>query len=279
LLGIIINSHEVVDMMAAETFHPFERLPRELQLRVWHYAISAVPSRVVNIRTGPCPFVYINRPSTGFRRIRRKESDQYTSPSSIPSVLHTCHTSRQLASQRWQLAFPRPNSSPKVYFDFTGDILWYGDQSWDLGYFFQDASVTDKHALWKVKRFAFHIHDALEGCRAEDRFTGAWRAGGGRVARSIHTFMPFLDEIVLLGRYAGDLEHDFMNSRKSCVRLTHPTDTQLQVFRQQYGQDLEKFETLYEKMGWNCPQLKWMEWLMVERSTMSLLGEKGDSEF
>jgi hypothetical protein len=256
--------------MSPQTFYPFKRLPAELQIDIWQHAINAVPSRVVNIRRGAAPFIYESRPQDDFRRAAPQESDQYTSSSPIPSLLHACQDSREVASRRWQLAFPRLDNCPKIFFDYEHDILWVGDQRWDLGLFVREVCAHDANALYKLRKIALDIDNVRECGPEEAYFWGGWS-----MAKAIHRDMPLLDEIVLIGYYTGELD-DFRDPRKTRVRLTKAAEDDIRLIRLGgYGDDLIQFRALYARKKWHCPEFMWMGWVMEENGSRPLPGEDG----
>lgn len=254
--------------MSPQTFHPFKQLPPELQIDIWQHAVNAVPSRVVNIRRGAAPFIYEPRPQDDFGSISPLESDQYTSSSPIPSVLHACQKSREVASRRWPLAFPRLDNCPKIFFDFEHDILWVGDQRWDLGLFVREVCADDADALHKLRRIALDVDNVRE-CGPEDAYF--W--GGWSMAKAIHRDMPLLDEILLLGFHARKPD-DLRDPRKTRVRLTEATEDDIRLITLGgYGDDLIQFRALYTRKKWRCPELKWMGWIMEDNGSRDTLGE------
>jgi hypothetical protein len=252
-----------------QTFHAFTRLPAELQDCVWQYAIDAIPSRVVNLRLenncGRERKTESGNTIIGYN-LFPEEFAQYTSACPIPSVLHTCRDSRDLASKRWRLAFPRGrwyyrrlahktirtrfDSCPKVFFDFSRDILWLGD---DLPAFVQSVCEKDRHALRKV---AFDWQETMD-CE-EPRYCS-------NTALAIHEDLPFLSQIVLVQIHGGSYSVENHLDRKSLVHLADPTPRTLTVHHDLYGDELEEFNAFHKQRGWDCPELKVMDYFVYGR--------------
>jgi hypothetical protein len=258
-----------------QTFYAFRRLPAELRDRVWQYAIDAIPSRVVSLRLEDNS-VRGRKTESGNTIISYnlfpEEFAQYTSPSPIPPVLHACRDSRDLASKRWRLAFPRGrwyyrraahktirtrfDSCPKVFFDFSRDILWLGD---DLPCFVQSVCEKDRHALRKV---AFDWGKTMD--REDPRY---W----SNMALAIHENLPFLSQIVLVQTHGGSCSVETRLDGKSVVHLVDPTPRTLTSHNDLHGDELEEFNAFPKQMGWDCPVLKVMDHFLYERGSANAL--------
>jgi hypothetical protein len=77
-------------------------------------------------------------------------TNYYTSPCPIPSLLHACHLSREVALTPSKLSFafePQFGSLPsqlaKIFFDFRKDTLFFGNLFYSLIHFQGDVNLDD----------------------------------------------------------------------------------------------------------------------------------------
>lgn len=104
------------------------------------------------------------RPSTYLRR------KQLISACPKPSVLHACRASRGLALRGWRLSFAAGRQPPKIFFDFSHDILFIPD-GFDLGKF---ARILDPVDCIVVSRMAIDITDLRSSDYAHGGFDLVW---------------------------------------------------------------------------------------------------------
>lgn len=82
---------------APEEFHLFKKLPMELQIEVWRYALDEIGARVISLEPGRC---------------------------NIPGMIHACQMSRQEASNKFRFCVSRQGGKKLFRFiDFKNDIL------------------------------------------------------------------------------------------------------------------------------------------------------------
>jgi hypothetical protein len=97
-----------ITMPIATTFELFPKLPPELRLRIWGYTILP---RVIDL-------------------IYDQERDQFLSFNSmVPAILHVCRESRMVGLEVESLkpTFGTDSHSPKIWFDFARDVLFFDD--------------------------------------------------------------------------------------------------------------------------------------------------------
>ena len=108
----------------ASISHPLEKsacfghLPRELRLLIWKYARP--DPRVIRLAWSK------RSPKAPKRCSYPKYWRANYSEAPIPAMLHACSESRQVALGWYRLAFRRGQAKPRVYFDFSADILHVG---------------------------------------------------------------------------------------------------------------------------------------------------------
>jgi hypothetical protein len=93
------------------TFHPFPNLPIELQTKIWHHALPG--PRIIQV----CRQVCRDDGSISF----------YFNGAHPPPVLHTCITSREVASSSFEAAFKHNNTNKPlspIYIDFARDTIY-----------------------------------------------------------------------------------------------------------------------------------------------------------
>lgn len=104
---------EVIDLDPDFTLFP--ELPIELRLKIWEHAF---PARVVNL-------------------IYDQYHDRFHSyNSSIPTLLHIHHETREMGLKIYQLCFGTESFEARIYFDFSRDILLFDD-------YLQFSALTD----------------------------------------------------------------------------------------------------------------------------------------
>lgn len=106
-----------------EKFTCFGHLPRELRLLIWKYARP--DPRVVRL-------AWSKRSSKALKHCSYPEYWRANySEAPIPAMLHACSESRQVALRWYRLALQHGRAEPRVYFDFSADILHVGCQYCD----------------------------------------------------------------------------------------------------------------------------------------------------
>ena len=120
----------------------YKRLSAELQLIIWDRAIMSISLRVAEI-------IGIHHEAWP-NGVGPTGTNYYTSPSPIPSLLHACHLSREVALTSWKLSFafePQFGSLPshlaKIFIDFRKDTLFFGARFYSLIHFQSDVNPDD----------------------------------------------------------------------------------------------------------------------------------------
>ncbi|CAD6445786.1 0309963f-dce6-49f0-88c1-ae2e8a797d1f [Sclerotinia trifoliorum] len=104
------------------TFILFNSLPKELQLTIWKLALQDVGPRTVKLRL--CWWEY-KVPTTGCRDyLGSILTARQKYKAKIPSLLHTCQDSREVALKVYKLSFAKLLQDRPVYFDIEKDTLW-----------------------------------------------------------------------------------------------------------------------------------------------------------
>lgn len=138
-------------MPSLKSFTLFPSLPTELRLRIW--ALSLPGPRIVVVR-------YTYAPAhQSYRTSHEQAKRGCTSPSAIPSHLHTNREARREALLSYGLSFNIHHGRPKIYFNPAIDILYFGPKEGYLDSFkqFADASfMIVKSERAKVRRLAVH---------------------------------------------------------------------------------------------------------------------------
>jgi hypothetical protein len=96
-------------------FPKFLELPTELRRQIWRAAFP--PSRVIELIDGPG--------RTGRLRAQQLVTPWIT-PARPPPILYVCRESRDEALRYYQLAFGRNGFEPRIYIDFTREIVYFG---------------------------------------------------------------------------------------------------------------------------------------------------------
>ncbi|KAG4433461.1 hypothetical protein IFR05_011065 [Cadophora sp. M221] len=99
------------------TFTLFPELPFELRLKIWN-CIASGP-RTVTITYGSQATRHKGKTISRF--------DGWGTPEPTPVILHICHESRAEALKLYQLAFGSHFHIAKIYFNFSTDILRFGN--------------------------------------------------------------------------------------------------------------------------------------------------------
>lgn len=85
------------------TFHPFPKLPMEMQMEIWRYTLPG--RRIIAVYQRP-----------------ERDNSLYFKGASPPPVLHACQTSRNVASSFFKAAFTN-KISPPIYMNFANDTI------------------------------------------------------------------------------------------------------------------------------------------------------------
>jgi len=105
-------------------FSSFRKLPTELRLKIWGYAIPA--TRIVKVVKNENPSkITIFQDPDGMHSGRCSRS--YVILSVTPAVLHICHESRVLALQHYALAFHKMLDDRPIYLNFETDVFHFED--------------------------------------------------------------------------------------------------------------------------------------------------------
>jgi hypothetical protein len=138
-------------MTSLKSFTLFSSLPTELRLKIW--TLSLPGPRIVPLKYTYAPANLSHR--TSHDRAKRG----CTSPTLIPSNLHTNQEARNEALLSYSLSFNIPHGRAKIFFNPSIDILYFGPKEGYLDSFkqFADASsMIVKSELAKVHRLAVH---------------------------------------------------------------------------------------------------------------------------
>jgi 2EXR family len=103
-------------MDATPQFHPFPRLPGELRLKIWYFALCT--HRVVSISCRKSPF---HRRTPEIPR----EVESFSSSTPVPALLHANRESRHEALAFYTAAFVTPRS--QIYISFPHDSVSLSD--------------------------------------------------------------------------------------------------------------------------------------------------------
>ncbi|KAL3423304.1 hypothetical protein PVAG01_05051 [Phlyctema vagabunda] len=115
------------------TFHPFSELPVEVRRMIWELA----------------------RPEGRYIGFGFRSNSTAYSPARVPTLLHVCAESRNLALTWYELSFPRRlNGPPQTYFDPSRDGILYKEAA-PIGY---EAASFYPPGLSEVQRVVFEYH-------------------------------------------------------------------------------------------------------------------------
>jgi hypothetical protein len=164
-----------VELASAQSFTSFPLLPLEIQDLIWDHAINSVGPRIVEIRYA----VHKDLPSS-----HDDGTAVFTSSCPIPGVLHANHRSRERALQRWKLSFARHGKPAKIFFDFSDDILLFGNKFDYIGKLREkDDNSVDRSELRTIAFFTKH-------CQRYRTFPC--------LTDSLHRDFPALKKIIIL---------------------------------------------------------------------------------
>jgi hypothetical protein len=107
---------------------------------IWHRIVASVAPRIVDIRY-------------------KSAEDGFTSSCGVPSILHVCSRSRELALKRWPLSFAIKGMAPKIFFDCERDTLYFGQEFIDVPRF---AKMVDRKETTGVRSIAFDMQALCE---------------------------------------------------------------------------------------------------------------------
>lgn len=143
-------------------FPRFLELPAELRRQIWREAFP--PSRIVELLDGP-------------GRSGRLRAQQLVTPwitlATPPAVLYVYHESRDEALRYYQLAFGRNGFEPRIYIDFSQDIVFFGRETHGEGTFEITDSMKDLERIQHMAATRRCMARLLPSARTFDRrFTG-----------------------------------------------------------------------------------------------------------
>lgn len=166
------------DCRTSDTFEPFPKLPTELQVKIWGYAVWIPRTIEVPGKHGTA------RNTTNDREAARKHSRSYrlSKRSCVPpAILHACHNSREEAQRAYKKYFFRPlrnkiNKPREFSYTWSNpetDILLIGSSACErtMTYLFQDNNdlrkvivmAEDEPQFYSDCRSAKDIITALHG--------------------------------------------------------------------------------------------------------------------
>ncbi|KAG4438730.1 hypothetical protein IFR05_005810 [Cadophora sp. M221] len=103
----------------------FPKLPKELQILIWHHAVQNIEPREFSIRRAPS-FPGMPHPNVQSQSYWVMFKEHWTTRRNIdsqpPSMLSTTSLSRQICKGHFKLAFGGIDNAP-VWFNFQNDIL------------------------------------------------------------------------------------------------------------------------------------------------------------
>ncbi|KAF7920971.1 hypothetical protein EAE99_007823 [Botrytis elliptica] len=103
-------------------FKLFKFLPKELQLAIWKYALDDIEPRTVKLKLYWWQYK-VNRPEVR-EFLGSILTARHEYKANIPTLLHICHDSREIAQKRYKLSFGKLLQGRPVYFDIEQDTLW-----------------------------------------------------------------------------------------------------------------------------------------------------------
>jgi len=261
--------------MAPQAFHCFPHLAPELQELIWQHAIYSIPPRIVELRNN---FWTTLKPSDDQQAIQaaggliantthglHKLEWQYTSPCYIPTPLHVCSVSRELALRRWRLSFADDEKGEKhgkkkkrrIYFDFQTDVLWVGAKVPSLSGL---VNVVGKEEGSGLRRLAFDFDDQLQ-------------ARNSRSARNLAMILmgkfPLLEEVVCVGceRKEGGGE-----KKMGLVTFVENVDGAEDAFWVTKGVELDAFRDACTREGRHIV-LKYMDYTREDPKLFQTVGK------
>ncbi|KAH8669510.1 hypothetical protein BGZ60DRAFT_407630 [Tricladium varicosporioides] len=171
--------------LSPTTFHPFSRLPIELQIQIWEFALASLPSRVLEIHE------HEGLPTRCF--------------APPPSLLHTCYQSRLLALKSYTLSFIT-SQGRGFHVDHEKDIVYFGPNSC-----FRDLvhNLIDEPDLQKTfKLFGRDLDEYQKFKRVALSAYLIYQRPRYLVSHALNVglhlgLFPSLSELVLLGRQTG----------------------------------------------------------------------------
>lgn len=154
-----------------QTFHPFPKFPPELRLKVWKYAIIAIPPRVICLQP---------------------EVEEV-----VPGVLQTCTESREEAKKTFSIVeSSQPTLSFAIYVNFAKDTVYLKGRFIDPAKECYPSVVHGavhfyKGVMREVRVLAMNLMDMYH-------LTSAYRGGNRDLWEILHENCPKLDMIMLV---------------------------------------------------------------------------------
>lgn len=132
--------------ITAHGFTLFPKLPAELRLRIWRFALPG--QRLVEIK--PDTIVKENSSALSLLGFGYQETkiENVRSPAQIPAMLHACVESRTEMLNHYKVTFGGRRFrgwEPRVYFDASVDILFMNCHGFHTFNFIDFLSVFEKH--------------------------------------------------------------------------------------------------------------------------------------
>jgi hypothetical protein len=186
------NTQQHHDRLTRPSQHHFPRLPPELRLKIWAYALP--PPRLVPIKYGapttisPTAALSLG-PSLG-----------YTSTAPIPALLHACTESRAEARRHYGLMLGIARQPGRVFLDPERDVLYFGPRD---GYAASAAqlrtllALADPAELARLRcvalNHALFFVDCTCGCEGATSLAA-------EIVNLLRCHMPGLREVVFVPR-------------------------------------------------------------------------------
>ncbi|KAI0169577.1 hypothetical protein GGR52DRAFT_573641 [Hypoxylon sp. FL1284] len=107
------------------TFTSFNKLPPELRIKIWQYAMP--DARTVAVKS---PYTKQNSAPRSLEEAISETCDQeetWYSTTQIPPLLHVNAEARHEALKHYKLSLGVGNAPPRVYVDFNRDTIFYGN--------------------------------------------------------------------------------------------------------------------------------------------------------
>jgi hypothetical protein len=243
-LGDAAKGQIIEEVPALTTFDPFRCLPVEIQDSIWQCAINNEGPRVVEIQS------HYYKKLAGGPEGDYLYTGTYTSSCPIPAALHACSRSRILASRRWKRSFAFGRRPAKIYFDFSCDILYFGNFFGLSELRDQKCNIADRKA---IRYIAFRPHQQWDDENFED---------GPDLAMRLHSDFPALTQVFCIEE-DGRLDRE-SNEMGRPHRTLNPKRRLLTLIPYLWGDDadcaryLKGFRRKYKEKGWTPPYVQYM---------------------
>lgn len=184
----------------ANEFHQFPKLPAELRLRIWRFALPA--SRIL---------IFIMHRYRGHPRC-----GQFIPAAKVPVTLQINQESRAETLKYFQLAFSTNGQRWTTYVDFSTDVICFGSVTLDL----TKPSVWDsvEGDIEKIQRLVCPHDEFLELTsipREDFGMSGGIEADSYHEPKFVNNFKSLTEVFVDLERASASLQSGFMSYKRS----------------------------------------------------------------